>query len=182
MIAVDPLGLIGIALDQAADALDHVRREDLPRPTPCAEWDVSALVDHLGYDPVGSLAMLRGEQADWAHPPHLSEEWGPAFRVAADDLRHAWDQRAEAGDDLSRIGMQCAEFAVHTWDLRQALGRGVDGLDPEVAEAGLAFLQANLAPEYRGAAFAPEQPAPDGADPYTRLAAYAGRNPVEWAH
>ena len=36
-------------------------------------------------------------------------------------------------------------------------------------------MQQMLTPDNRGRAFAPEQEAPEGADPYERLAAYAGR-------
>jgi hypothetical protein len=48
-------------------------------------------------------------------------------------------------------------------------------LDPQVAERGLAFMEANLTQENRGPAFGPSQPAPEGADAYQRVAAFAGR-------
>jgi len=42
---MDPIGVLSRALDQASDLLDHV---DVPaRPTPCSEWDVAALAEHL---------------------------------------------------------------------------------------------------------------------------------------
>jgi hypothetical protein len=44
-----------------------------------------------------------------------------------------------------------------------------------VAERGLAFMRANLTPDNRGAAFGPEQTAPDDADAYQQIAAFAGR-------
>jgi hypothetical protein len=49
------------------------------------------------------------------------------------------------------------------------------GLDPEVAERGLAFMQASLTPDNRGPVFGPERPAPGAADAYGRIAAFAGR-------
>ena len=36
-------------------------------------------------------------------------------------------------------------------------------------------MQANLTAENRSVAFGPEQPAPEGAPPYDRIAAFAGR-------
>ncbi len=84
----------------------------------------------------------------------------------------------QAGQDSPADGAadwQCAELAVHTWDLATALGRPTDGLDPEPAERGLAFMRASLTEDRRGPAFGPEQPAPDGADAYRRIAAFAGR-------
>jgi hypothetical protein len=64
---------------------------------------------------------------------------------------------------------------VHTWDLATAMGESTAALDPEVAECGLAFMLASLTNDNRGGVFAPEQEAPSGADPYARIAAFAGR-------
>src|SRR5689334_1438317 len=89
----DDVRVLARALDQAGDVLDHVTRDRLRSPTPCGDWDLATLLDHLLDAPPRFLALMRGEQVDWsATPPHVSEEWGPAFRVAADDLIHAWHE------------------------------------------------------------------------------------------
>jgi uncharacterized protein (TIGR03086 family) len=152
---MDPIGVLSRALDQTGDLLDRVSADVLQRPTPCSEWDVAALADHLVNDPRQFLLMARGEQPDWSAPtPHVTQEWGPTFRAAADDLVQAW---RNVGDQPPPVpaAMQLAEFAVHDWDLATALGLPLDGLDPEVAELGLEFMQANLAPEMRTVAFGP---------------------------
>jgi uncharacterized protein (TIGR03086 family) len=162
------------ALDQAGDMLDHVHAEHLPRPTPCADWSVAQLVDHLVATPARFRARMSGEELDWtAEPPHLERGWGPEFRNHADDLVHAWHQLD--GDPPTPAQWQIAELAVHTWDLATAIGFPVDGLDQEVAETGLAFMRASLRAELRGQAFGPEQPPPSDAGPYTALAAFSGR-------
>jgi uncharacterized protein (TIGR03086 family) len=172
---MDTIAVLSRALDQTGDLLDHVRADVLDRPTPCTEWDVSTLADHLINDPRQFLLMVRGQQPAWTAPtPHVTDGWAPTFRAAADDLVGAW---RDLGDDPPLpAAMQLAEFAVHDWDLATALGLPLDGLDPEVAELGLEFMQANLAPEMRVGAFGPEQPAPPGAGPYDRIAAFAGRH------
>jgi hypothetical protein len=71
--------------------------------------------------------------------------------------------------------MAAAELAVHAYDLAVALDSATSDLDPEVAEVGHAFMVASMSDDMRGDAFGPEQPAPQGADPYERLAAFAGR-------
>jgi uncharacterized protein (TIGR03086 family) len=171
---MEPIDVLSRALDQTGDLLDRVNADVLARPTPCSEWDVAALADHIINDPKGFLLMMRGEQPDWSAPvPHVTEAWGPTFRAASDDLLQAW---RDLGDDAQLPpAIQFAEFAVHDWDLATALGLPVDRLDPEVAELGLEFMQANLKPEMRTGAFGPEQPAPPGAGPYDRIAAFAGR-------
>ena len=162
------------ALDQAGDVLDQVHPPHLRGPTPCHDWDVSALVDHLVVTPARFLTMMKGEQPDWsAKPPHVAHGWGPEFRNHADDLVHAWHELD--GDPPMPVEWQVAEIAVHTWDLATAIGLPVERLDREVAETGLEFMRASLRPELRGQAFGAEQPAPPDAGPYAALAAFAGR-------
>lgn len=171
----DSVQVLSRALDQAGDLLDHVQPDDLERSTPCEDWDVAGLVDHLVDAPGRFLTMVRGEQPDWsAGAPHLAEGWGPTFRAHADDLIH--DLHQTSTEDGPDPAMEIAELAVHTWDLATALGKDVDQLDPEVAERGLEFMLANLKPEMRGGAFGPEQLAPADAGPYERIAAFAGRD------
>jgi len=162
------------ALDQAAGMLDRVDAGDVTRPTPCSDWDVGSLVDHLVASPGNFATMVRGERPDWSAPtPHLDAGWPEAFRSSSADLLAAWD--AVQGDPPTVPSWQCAELAVHTWDLGIALDAPLDGLDPAPAEEGLAFMTANLKPEMREGAFGPEQPAPAGASAYDRIAAFAGR-------
>lgn len=167
--------MLAHALDQAGDVLDHVHGDALDLPTPCDEWTVGDLADHLVAAPRRFLAMVRGEQPDWgAAPPHVEDGWGPAFRIAADDLIHELHERG--GEVSVPPEMEVAELAVHAWDLATALGvPPVGSLDPEVAETGLAFMRANLTDDNRGDAFAQAQLVPDDADAYRRLAAFAGR-------
>ena len=171
---MNPTDVLARALDQTGDLLDHVDATTLQRPTPCSEWTVSALADHVINDVPQFERMLRGEQPDWSAPvPHVADAWGPTFRAAADGLLRV---HATVGEDAPLPpAMLLAEFAVHGWDLATALGRPLDGLDPQVAELGLQFMRANLTPEMRTGAFGPEQPAPDDAGPYDRIAAFAGR-------
>jgi uncharacterized protein (TIGR03086 family) len=162
------------ALDQAGDVLDHVHADDVGNPTPCDEWDVGALADHLVQAPQNFLVMMRGDQPDWSAPtPHLTERWAASYRVHADDLIHAWHMLD--GDPPVPASWQVAELAVHTWDLATAIGFPLDRLDPEVAKVGIEFMRENMTPERRGHAFGEEVEAPADAGPYDALAAFAGR-------
>lgn len=177
--SAESVRILSHALDQAGDVLDHVRDDRLSLPTPCRDWDVGALADHLVNDVGQFLTLMRGGQPDWSAPaPHLVEGWASSFRVAADDLIHLWHE-AVAGEvpaPAQPPEWQCAELALHTWDLAVALGvPPVSALDPAVAEAGLGFMSVSLTPQMRGTAFDPEQEPPAGAGPYERLAAFSGR-------
>ena len=164
------------ALDQLTGLLDDVRSEALGGRTPCAAWTVQDLVDHVVVAPAKFARMVRGESIDWSAPtPSAGNDPAGAFRSKAEDLLRAWrDHDGPPGP--AGLDWQCAELAVHTWDLATALGRFTGDLDPEVAQRGLAFMRANLTPDNRSPAFEPEQSAPEGADAYQRIAAFAGRS------
>jgi uncharacterized protein (TIGR03086 family) len=159
-------------LDQLEDLLRAVGPDDLGRPTPCSDWTVADLVDHVVQTPGKFASMVRGEQVDWTSPTTRADDPLAAYQENARALRAAL---AENPDPQPGIDWQCAELAVHTWDLASALGRSTDTLDPEVAERGRAFMLASLTDDIRDPAFRREVPAPAGADAYTRIAAFAGR-------
>jgi len=172
----DSAAVLARALDQVGDLLHRVRPEGLGRSTPCADWTLGDLADHVVASPANFTTMLRGDQPDWsAAPEHHEDGWAPAFRSAADALVQQLEATPEGGMDPDWM---TAEFAVHTWDLARALGVPTADLDPEVAERGLAFMRANMRPEMRGDAFGPEQPAPESGDVYDTIAAFAGRVPT----
>jgi uncharacterized protein (TIGR03086 family) len=171
----DDLDVLGRGLDQTAGLVGEVSDDQLDRPTPCPDWTVADLVAHLVLGTENFARTVRGDQVDWSAPmPPVGPDRVGAFREAADALLGAWRDRGTEGASIGP-DWQCAELAVHTYDLATALGSPTSDLDPLVAEHGLSFMQANLRPEIRGEAFGPEQPAPDGADPYERIAAFAGR-------
>lgn len=164
------------ALDQLANLLGDVGPEVSGAPTPCSEWTVQDLVDHVVATPTRFARMLRGEPIDWAAPtPPAGDDPAGAFRAQADDLLGTWREQTGPVEDAG-LDWQCAELAVHTWDLATALHAPISSLDPEVAERGLAFMRGSLTDENRSPVFGPEQSAPAGADAYGRIAAFAGRS------
>jgi uncharacterized protein (TIGR03083 family) len=159
-------------LDQVESLIPTVGPDDGARSTPCPDWSVRDLVDHLVLAPQKFARMTRGEDVDWSAPTPHHDDPVSAFRRHADELRTAL---AASPDAPPGPDWQCAEIAVHTWDLATALGRPTADLDPDVAERGLAFMRASLTDDNRAPAFQAEQPAPDGVDAYARAAAFAGR-------
>jgi uncharacterized protein (TIGR03083 family) len=172
MIADHDAAVLRRALDQLAGLLDDVPGDALGNPTPCEQWNVRDLVDHIVAAPTRFARMARGEPVDWSGTPSAGPDPAAAFRAHAEELLRAAREHA----DGPPLDWQCAELAVHTWDLATALGRSTGDLDPEVAERGLAFMRASLTEDNRAPAFGPEQPAPEDADPYQRVAAFAGRS------
>ncbi len=171
----NPLDVLSRALDQAAAILGEVRAEHLDRATPCDDWSVGQLADHLVAAPGRFVQMMRGEQPDWSGQPARSDEDRvSAFRAGADALLRTWSEQGDAA--AASADWQSAELGLHTWDLARGIGRPTDTLDPEVAERGLEFMRANLTADNRGHVFAAERPAPEDASVPDRLAAFAGRD------
>lgn len=172
----DDLAVLRRALDQLGELLGTVDRDVISDPTPCEQWTVGDLVDHIVTAPAKFSRMVRGEAIDWSAPtPLAGDDPVGAFRSHAAELLNAWrDQNGPTGP--AGVDWQCAELAVHTWDLATALHRPTSHLDPQVADRGLAFMRASLTSDNRSPAFGPEQAPSDGADSYGRIAAFAGRS------
>ncbi len=168
----DATEVISRGLNQLVPLLRAVRPDDLGRSTPCSDWTVSDLIDHVVQTPGKFAAMVRGDDVDWAAPTPHAEDPVVAYQENVQALRVALAERPNSGPPAD---WQCAEIAVHTWDLATALGRSIETFDAEVAERGRAFMLASLNDDNREPAFGPELPAPEGADAYTRIAAFAGR-------
>lgn len=166
--------VLSSSLAQFGVLIEGLSRDDLARPTPCADWSVEQLSNHVVGSTRNFAATMQGRDVDWAAPPEPIDDRARAFQGAVEDLLTGW-RAVDRSADGPGPGMQIAEIATHTWDLGTALGKPIDRLDPEVAERGLAFMQANLSADMRGSAFASEQVVPESADAYTRLAAFAGR-------
>jgi uncharacterized protein (TIGR03086 family) len=185
-----PLDLLAQALDQAGAALAATGEGLADAPTPCRSWTVDVLQRHLLDDLTQFRNAALGGKADFSKPvPEFEGDRGAGFRAGAGELLDAW-RAQDIGAPVELpfgtvpasfvVSQQLAEFCVHTWDLMTATGQDASGLAPEPAEAALAWARGVLRPEFRGSeeegrSFGPEQPAPEDADAYQRLAAFFGR-------
>jgi uncharacterized protein (TIGR03083 family) len=172
---VDQVGVLALqrALTQAADLLDTVTPADLGRPTPCTEWDLRRLANHLIAQPRVFVTMLQGAPPGWNGHEDYDTALGDELRSRGNTLINLW--RETTGETMLDPDWQAVEIAVHTWDLARALGRTTDGLDQSVAQRALVAMDRILGPTRKGRAFADARSAPAGSDAYTHLAAYAGR-------
>jgi uncharacterized protein (TIGR03083 family) len=177
---VDQMGVLALqrALTQAADLLDQVTAEDLTRPTPCADWDVRDLANHMIAVPRIFVTQLQGSPPGWNGREDYAVDLGQELRTRGNTLINLW---REVGDDaILDPDWQAAEIAVHTWDLAVALGRSTDELDEPLAQRAVVTMDRVLGPIRKGRAFADARSAPAGSNAYEHLAAYAGRV-VPWS-
>ncbi|MDQ3756354.1 MAG: TIGR03086 family metal-binding protein [Actinomycetota bacterium] len=167
-----------------------VRQEQFDNPTPCSEWSVRDLLNHVIGGNHFFAAIAAGERPDTT---------GPARDVVGDDPATAYAQGAKAALEAWRapgtaerivhmpmgdmpgafgMGLHFIDHLVHSWDLAKATGQ--ESLaDPDLAEAALGLVKGNVGEELRqpGGPFGPEVPCADDAAPFDRLVAYLGRQP-----
>ena len=177
----------------AADVVAAVRPHQLGGPTPCPDFDVAAMVDHLVGAGWRAAALGRGAEPTGDEFPHVELADAPdQLRRAGKEAEAAWsdDARLDAttvmpwGETYSGetlVNMYLAELAAHSWDLATATGLA-GRLDPTLAGAALDGARAMLKPEYRdlmgkGNPFGAEVKAPDDATDWERFAAFMGRPP-----
>lgn len=163
--------IVSRGLEQLGALLDAVTPEDAGLATPCSEWTVAELCDHIVNSVAGMATMARGGEPDWAALLHHDDPASALHREG-----RALVEALDASDGAFPEGMAAAELAVHTYDLTTALDRASVRLDPEIAEVGHAFMTSSMTDDMRGDAFGPEQSAPADADAYQRIAAFAGRS------
>ncbi|MER7703285.1 TIGR03086 family metal-binding protein [Kitasatospora sp. NPDC097605] len=196
------------SLELAAAVVDAVQPEQLVLPTPCGDWSLRRLLEHLVGQHRGFAAAAGGAGPDLAYWRDVPVHGDPAgaFRhsagrltaafavaVAAADPRPAPLWLPEIRDDgplpFDRaVGFHLLDTLVHAWDVAVALGspaRLVAAVESEPALAGTLLALAGAVPagtadRAPGRAFAAVRAAGEAAGPFDRALALLGRDPA-WA-
>ncbi|MFW6641311.1 TIGR03086 family metal-binding protein [Nocardiopsis algeriensis] len=182
------IDLHGTAMEEFDRRVRRVRMTDWALPTPCEDWDVHDLVNHLTTEQLWVPSLLGGARVedvgDRMEGDNLGEEPLVSWEVASREARAAWlAPSALQGTVHLSFGEVPAELylwqmtfdlAVHAWDLARALGTD-DRVDPELAKELLVWARGQkFGP---GAMFdAPVEPGDDAGD-QDRLLALTGRRP-----
>jgi len=176
---------VGLFCTEASD----VSAADLGRPTPCAGWDVRALVGHVAgfYDAVASA--LHGERVDLVSASvDVGDDPRRAIDTAATEMLHAWREPGALDRTLATTirDMPAAlatrivtgDSLLHAWDLARALDRPVP-MPEDLAAPQLAMMQQYYDPATRGPGrgFDVAVEWPEDAPVQERLVALSGRDP-----
>jgi uncharacterized protein (TIGR03086 family) len=155
----------GVSPDQA-----HV-------PTPCPEYDVSRLLDHLvGFG--ASFADKANSVPSPADPAKVTAGDDPARAYDAVSRRLLEGYRGGEGEGATPIGVVLMETVIHGWDLAKGTGQPAPYPDDAV-EAALAAGQGMMSPKFRGEGqpFGDEVEVSSDAPALDRLVAFMGRDP-----
>lgn len=179
---LDPIIATEATLSVLQPVLRALTAEDRPKPTPCSDFTCHELAVHL-MESIAQLGAMAG--ASIAVPAEGSLE--DKVSTMAMQMIDAWRPIDLAGtvpfggrDLPATFGASILpiELLLHTWDLAQASGQEVRVSDEVVAY--VASLAEGVVPggRERGSFAAEVAPAAD-ASPLDRLAAFAGRTPIE---
>lgn len=176
------------AMASAQKAVDGVKASQLHDPTPCAEWDLSQLLNHLVYENLWAGELFQGktmaEVGDQFERFLLTDDPAGDFKgaVAAATGAASASGAMEGTCHLSFGDFPGSEYAgqlfldnlVHGWDVAKATGQDTT-LDPELVEACYP-IAVDVAQMAAGSgAFAASLQLSADADLQTRLLAVLGR-------
>ena len=191
----NPVDLYQQAIARAKEVVAKVKQEQLDDTTPCAEWNVHALINHLIGGAELAAAGLLGNPSTLApskaESSYISEtsagKLSQAYQTESDGVLDAAAKPGALeralptpfGDmPMSQFMMGTAlDQLIHTWDLAKATGQDVS-LSPSVVEVAFPVLTSGFADMGRQGGFVgPEVTVSDNASLQEKMIAYMGRQP-----
>ncbi len=153
--------------------------------TPCKQWTVHDLLNHMVGAGLRVASMLEGNEfnsdPDADHLPQgPANGWAGAVATmtnAATAENLAALRQAPFGEmpGSAILSVIVADHITHAWDLSQATGISLEVSD-DLADFAQQTWGMVIQPDFRnGDAFEDEKPCPDGASAIERVAAFTGR-------
>jgi uncharacterized protein (TIGR03086 family) len=162
--------------------LHGIPDDDLDKQTPCREYDVASLTDHL----MNSITVLGGAAGAEFPERDRADSVERQVVLAGRPALDAWNRRGLDGTvafgsgeapATMMAGILSLEFLVHAWDYAAAIGREVTVAD-SLSDYVLGLAHEIITPEGRtNAGFDDPIEVPDDATALDRLLAYTGRRP-----
>jgi uncharacterized protein (TIGR03086 family) len=186
----NPVELLSQAVSTARPTLARVADEHLGLQTPCAEWNLRQLLQHIAGRAVLSERAARAVPVN-VFPDIEADLLGAHPAAAVTDLLErsvaAW-QRPSADPSATCITplgempgfglltFQAQDVFVHTWDIATTIGHDPH-FDDRLTKAMLELHQATITDDIRQMFFAPAVAVASTAPDLDRLIGFLGRNP-----
>jgi uncharacterized protein (TIGR03086 family) len=162
------------ATEKVAGATD-----DLDAQTPCEQWDVRTLLNHMLETQRYFLNSARGEEASPPGPepsPTLSADPVQDFQTVRREMVGAFSGHGVVEKTGPALGVAFTDILVHSWDVARACGQP-ETMPDGLAEAGYEMVHGKFTAEQRKGIFKPEISVAQDASAQDRLLAYTGRDP-----
>jgi uncharacterized protein (TIGR03086 family) len=154
--------------------------DQLEARTPCEEWNVRQLFNHMLETQKYFVASARGEDATLPSPspPELiGDDPVAAFRQARADTLRTFGQDGMIEKTGPALGIAFSDALLHGWDVAKATDQGAT-MPEGMPEAAYEMVHGRFTDEQRVGVFEPEVTLPAGASAQERLLAYTGRDPA----
>ena len=151
----------------------------LDATTPCDDWNLRTLLDHMLETQRYFVSSGRGEDASppGATPPAtLSDDPAADFEGVRRDVMQTFGEAGVIEKTGPALGIAFSDMLLHGWDVARATQQ--DATMPDgLAEAAYQLIHGKFTDEQRVGVFKPEKMVADDASPQARLLAYTGRDP-----
>lgn len=178
-MSADVMALYTTTVARARAVVDGVADDQLGLPTPCSEWNVQQLLDHMAGAQAGIAGMVVGEQvaAEGSTMDKIDAAASAIDKATSEPgaLEKVVESRMGEMPVARMIGMAVGDLAIHTWDLAKATGQDT-ALDDGVVDFLYPLMEAMLK-RGRGPAFAAPIAVPADAPLQDRLMGITGRHP-----
>ncbi|MBO0681144.1 TIGR03086 family protein [Mycolicibacterium sp. S2-37] len=176
----DELRSAELSLGVLHRVVQGIAESDMDKRTPCSEYDIAALTDHL----LKSITLLGGAAGADLPERDSSDSVERQIILAARPTLDAWHRRGMDGSVAigerempakALVGILSLEFLVHGWDYAAAMGVEMPAPD-SLSEYVLHLAEDIVTPEGRVVAgFDDPVDIADDAPPLHRLLAFTGR-------
>jgi uncharacterized protein (TIGR03086 family) len=158
-------------VEQSGDKLDA--------PTPCDDWDVRHLLDHMVQTQQYFVRSARGEEATLSPDPpeSIGDDPADAYARGRDDTIATFSDDEVVERTGPALGIAFSDTLLHGWDVARATGQDTT-MPPGLAQAAYDIVHGAFTDDQRKGVFGPEVPVGDDAAPQERLLAYTGRDPA----
>ncbi|GGO05626.1 TIGR03086 family metal-binding protein [Micromonospora parathelypteridis] len=135
--------LLAAAAPRTVDVVRGIADHQFDLPTPCRDYVVRDLLNHLFEVVVNFQDLALKRQVEWAEKPdHLVDGWRDQFEVETGRLVAAWAdpstlEGVSPGMGMPQAvvgGMALLDLTVHGWDLAVATGQPYQPAPEAVAE------------------------------------------------
>jgi uncharacterized protein (TIGR03086 family) len=184
MTETDPLARFDRSAAAATAVIANIKSDQFDLPTPCSDWNVRQLLNHLVGGTRLFISLSTGGPPVDRTADFLGDDPAQAFRDSVAGLRATFTGEGALerpvqtpfGERPARtlLEMRMVEMMIHGWDAARATGQSTD-LDPALAQECIESLERLQASGRGGGMFHEPQQAPPGATTADRLAAMAGR-------
>lgn len=153
--------------------------DKLDAATPCDEWNVRSLLNHMLDTQHYFLGAALGENRSPPSPvpPELlSDDPVADFRKVRADMLAAYSKSGVVEKTGASLGIAFSDLLLHAWDLARATGQDAT-MPAGLAEADYGIIYGVFTDEQRKGILKPEVPVGEDVSAQDRLLAYSGRDP-----